>query len=120
MGLVLLVRTLGGKWGLDQHPLVSRIEMLHEFCALDQSDACLFLEQQLQHMGLTIGEKAVEMFMQRTHGNFQVMSHVLMHLSMMVHRRGAFTVTGDVIEEVEALLLFGRNVEPSERKKTSS
>jgi hypothetical protein len=120
MGLVLLVRTLGGKWRLDQHPLVSRIGMLHEFCALDQSDTCLFLEQQLQDMGLTLGEKAVEVFMQRTRGNFQMMSHVLMHLNMMVHRRGVFTVTGDVIEEVAARLPFRRNAQQSERKKTSS
>jgi AAA domain-containing protein len=107
MGLVLLVRTLRS---LDRHPLVSPRAVLHEFRALDQADVRLFLEEQLQHMGLTVGEKAVEVFMQTTGGNFQVMSLVLAHLERMVHRRGAFPVTGDVIEEVAIRLFTGRNV----------
>ena len=111
VGLVLLARTDRARHLLNQHPLASRVGVLHEFCALSSSDARLFIRQQVESLGLSLEEQAVEAFVQKTGGNFRKMYLVLTHLDYMAGRHGPFTVTGNEIDEAVARLLSEKNVQ---------
>jgi hypothetical protein len=64
-------------------------------------------------MGLMADGSAVKVFIETTRGNFWIMSHMVDHLDRMVHHRGAFPVTADVIQEIAVRLPCVRNLELS-------
>jgi DNA transposition AAA+ family ATPase len=110
IGLVLLSRTDRAKQLLKQHPVASRVGVMHEFCTASKEDASVFLREQVRSSGLSIEEAALKTCVKKTEGNFRKMYLVLTHLDSMARRDGPFTVTDDEIEEVEARLLTERNV----------
>lgn len=111
VGLVLLSRTDRARQLLKQHPVASRVGVLHEFCALGESDARLFITEQVQSLGLALEKQALEAFIQKTGGNFRKMYLVLAHLDYMAARHGPFTVTVNELDEAIARLLNEKNVQ---------
>jgi DNA transposition AAA+ family ATPase len=117
VSLVLLGRSGCAERLLNEDALASRVGMLHTFGTLGQPDTRKLLEQQLQGMKLIIENDAVEVFIEKTRGNFQAMRLVLDHIHYLVDRRGAFPVTGDVIEEAVDRLFTKRNVQRLREKR---
>jgi DNA transposition AAA+ family ATPase len=111
VGLVLLSRTDRIRHLLNHHPVAERAGVLHEFCALGDSDARLFITQQVHSLGLSLEEQALEAFIQKTRGNFRKIYLLLAHLDYMVARHGPFTVTVNELEEAVARLLTEKSVQ---------
>lgn len=117
VSLVLLGRSGCAERLLNEDALASRVGVLHTFGTLERPDTRKLLEQQLQGMKLVIEDEAVEVFIEKTRGNFQAMRLVLDHIHLMVDRHGAFPVTGDVIEEAVDRLFTKRNVQRWREKR---
>lgn len=111
IGLVLLGRTDYARKLLNQHPVASRVGVLHKFCVPSKVDASAFMQEQVRLLGLSIEESALDVCMQKTEGNFRKIYLVLTHLDAMARRHGAFTVTVSEIDEAMARLLTAKNVE---------
>jgi DNA polymerase III delta subunit len=111
VGSVLLSRTDRIRHLLNHHPVAERAGVLHEFCALGDSDARLFITQQVHSLGLSLEEQALEAFIQKTRGNFRKIYLVLAHLDYMAARHGPFTVTAGELEEAVARLLTEKSVQ---------
>ena len=73
---------------LKMPALASRVGVLHAFGALGKQDTRKLLEQQVQRLRLPVEEEAVDVFVQKTQGNFQVMYLVLCHLDYLLDRHG--------------------------------
>ncbi|BCL77549.1 ATP-binding protein [Ktedonobacteria bacterium brp13] len=111
LGLVLLGRSGSAARLQKMAALASRVGVLHAFGALGKQDTRKLLEQQVQRLCLPMEDEAVEVFVQKTQGNFQMMYLVLCHLDYLLVRRGVFTVTKEVVEEAIDRLLTQRNVQ---------
>jgi DNA transposition AAA+ family ATPase len=111
IGVVLLGRTAYARRLLNQHPVASRVGILHEFCAASKVEASAFLQEQVRALGLAIEESALESCVQKTQGNFRKIYLVLTYLDVMARRHGAFTVTTNEIDEAMARLLSAKNVQ---------
>jgi len=88
LGLVLLGRSGSAARLLKMPALASRVGVLHAFGALGKQDTRKLLEQQVQRLRLPVEEEAVDVFVQKTQGNFQVMYLVLCHLDYLLDRHG--------------------------------
>ncbi|GHO72237.1 ATP-binding protein [Ktedonobacter sp. SOSP1-85] len=110
IGLVLLGRTDYAKTLLNQHPVASRVGVLHEFCAASKADASVFIREQVRALGLSIEESALDVCLEKTRGNLSKIYLILTHLDSLARRDGPFTVTRDDIEEAQARLLTEKNV----------
>lgn len=51
IGLVFLGRTAYARQLLNQHPVASRVGVLHEFCAASKAEASAFLHEQMRSSG---------------------------------------------------------------------
>ncbi|WP_201389147.1 hypothetical protein [Ktedonobacter sp. SOSP1-52] len=60
---------------------------------------------------MPVEDEAVEMVVQKTQGNLQVMFLVCCHLDYLLSRYGVFTVTKDVVGEAMDRLFTQRNVQ---------
>ena len=116
LGLMLLVRPGGLNRLLHLQPLAGRVGILHEFDAMSKGATRQLLEEQVQQWGLTVDRKGVEIFVERTRGNFGTISNVLMHLSYLVERRNLVTLTDEVVELAISRLLKKRTVEEMQKR----
>ncbi|WP_201392298.1 hypothetical protein [Ktedonobacter sp. SOSP1-52] len=117
LGLVLLGRPRSAERLVKLSALSSRAGVLHAFAALGKQDTRTLLEQQVQRLGLPVEDEAVEMVVQKTQGNLQVMFLVCCHLDYLLSRYGVFTVTKDVVGEAMDRLFTQRNVQRLREKR---
>ena len=111
LGMVLLGRSGSAERLQKMAALASRVGVLHGFGALGKQDTRKLLEQQVQRLGLPVHDEAVDAFVQKTQGNFQMMYLVVCHLDYLLLRHGVFMVTKEVVEEAIDRLLTQRNVQ---------
>jgi DNA transposition AAA+ family ATPase len=110
VSVVFLSRPGSERRLLNMPAVASRVGVLHGFGTLGKADTRKLLEQELQKLRVSVEENAIELFIEKTRGNFQKMRLVLDHIDYMIGRHGAFAVTVEVIEEAVARLLNERNV----------
>jgi len=111
LGMVLLGRSGSAERLQKMAALASRVGVLHGFGALGKQDTRKLFEQQVQRLRLPVQDEAVDVFVQKTQGNFQMMYLVMCHLDYLLLRHGVFTVTKEVVEEAIDRLLTQRNVQ---------
>ncbi len=115
-GLMLLVRPAGLSRLLYCGPLASQVATLHLFQALDRGATRQVLELQVKQWGVKVEEKGLELFVDRTRGNFATMSNVLMHLAYLVEHQRVVTLTDEVVTVAISRLMIRENV--SDLQKT--
>jgi DNA polymerase III delta subunit len=111
LGLMLLVRPGGLSRLLSLEPLASRVGIFHLFQALGQDATRQVLEQQAQQWGVKVEEKGAKVFVDRTQGNFTMISHLLMHLSYLVEHRGIQALTKEAIDIAASMVMSRQNLQ---------